>query len=502
MQTICRGILPHTAQAKPPLLMLFVLLGISAIAQADDLYQAAQRLDTRHAAELEQLAVWCDEQGLAEQARKTREVLGPHEPYKLYLPVLPKTAGRTKFPADTPPEVVEWDGRLTRLRRDQSNALYDLARNAVRGRRPSLAYELVLAAIRINPDHEAVRRLLGYQVYRGQWHTAAEVRRLRMGQVWHEKFGWLPKSHVLRYEQGQRLTKGRWITAQQDAELHHDIKSGWQVDSEHYSILNNHSLESGVSLGVKLERLLHIWRQIFLRYYASEAQMVALFDGRARGRRPQMPKFDVVYFRDRDDYNRWLRPTMPNIEVSIGFYHDLSRRAYFFAGKEYHDRTLYHEATHQLFHQSRRVAPDVGRRANFWIVEGIAMFMESLHREGDFYVLGGFQDQRLYAARYRLLKDDFYVPLGELVTYGAEKIQADKRIGMLYSQAAGLTHFLVFYDGGRYRDALVGYLSTVYNGTDDIGTLTELTGTGYARLDQQYRQFMEESVQKAENGGR
>jgi len=188
--------------------------------------------------------------------------------------------------------------------------------------------------------------------------------------------------------------------------------------------------------------------------------------------------------------------------MSVGMYLDGKRTAYFFAGKDYEDRTLYHEATHQLFHQSRPVAPDVGREANFWIVEGIAMYMESLRREGDYYVLGGFDDQRLYAARYRLLEDNFYVPLDELITYGMEKLQTDKRIATLYSQAAGLANFLVFYEGGRYRDALVAYLTAVYDGRDTPRTLAELAGTSYGKLDEQYRRFMEESVRRAEDAGR
>ena len=143
---------------------------------------------------------------------------------------------------------------------------------------------------------------------------------------------------------------------------------------------------------------------------------------------------------------RYGRPCA-NIEISIGMYHDQTRQAYFFAGKDSDDRTLYHEATHQLFHESRPVAPDVGRRANFWIVEGIAMYMESLRQEDGYYVLGGFDDERLNAAQFRLLRDKFYVPLQEFVGYGMEKIQKDPRIGTLYSQAAGLTHFLVYYDG-------------------------------------------------------
>ena len=52
-----------------------------------------------------------------------------------------------------------------------------------------------------------------------------------------------------------------------------------------------------------------------------------------------------------------------------------------------------------------------------------------------------------------------------------EQLQNDRRIATLYSQSAGLTHFLVHYDGGRYRDALVAYLSAVYGGLDSPNTL-------------------------------
>ena len=121
----------------------------------------------------------------------------------------------------------------------------------------------------------------------------------------------------------------------------------------------------------------------------------------------------MVYFRDRDDYAARCGRSMPNIEISIGIY-STRRRAYFFADKQNDDRTLYHEATHQLFHESRPVAPDVGRKANFWIVEGIAMYMESLRQEDGFYVLGGFDDERMHAAQYRLLTRQILRPLGRV----------------------------------------------------------------------------------------
>jgi hypothetical protein len=151
---------------------------------------------------------------------------------------------------------------------------------------------------------------------------------------------------------------------------------------------------------------------------------------------------------------------------------------------------LYHEATHQLFHESRPVAPEVGARGNFWLVEGIALYMESLRAEDGFHVLGGFQDVRIQNARYRLLHDGFYVPLQEFSNLGMHAVQTDKRISQLYSQAAALTHFLIHYDGGRYRDALVAYLSAVYSGRDTLQTLPQLTAASFTELDAQFREFM------------
>jgi hypothetical protein len=474
-------------------LAVSALLGSAAAVRGDELLQAVHDLQAKYAADLKELAAWCEEKGLKEQASLTLNVLGPHDPLKFYIPILPVEVGPGKLPEGASLEITEWDARLSSLRREQSAALYDLARRAVRSRHPGLALELALDAIRANPDNESVRRLFGYQKYQGQWHTLYEIKKLRLGMVWHEKFGWLPKGHVRRYEEGQRYFDGKWISAAEDARRHRNIESGWDIETEHYSIRTNRSLEAAVALGTKLEGLYRVWQQIFVGYYASEADVISLFDDRDRSQRISPMQHQVVYFRDRKEYNRALRASIPNIDISIGMYLDSMRIAYFFAGKDSDDRTIYHEATHQLFHESREVAADVGRRGNFWIVEGIAMFMESLKVENGYYVLGGLDDDRLAAARYRLLHDHFYIPLAQLVGLGMEQLQKDPKIATLYSQSAGLTHFLIHYDHGRYRDALVAYLRAVYSGQDSPETLSLLTGATYGELDKQYREFLEQA---------
>lgn len=463
----------------------------------DELLSAAQQLQTKYAGAIEELAQWCESRGLHEQAAKTRAWRRSYDPYKVYVYVLPHEITSFDPPAGATPDAVEWNRRFVELRKQQAAALYELAKRCIRGRRASLAYDLVLAAGREDPENESVRRVFGYQKFRDGWYTAYELRKLRAGQVWHDRFGWIPKTFVKRYEEGQRYSDNRWVSAEFDAKSRRDIKNGWEIETEHYNIRTNHSLEAGVALGAKLDRFYRIWSQLFIRYYASEASVAALFDGRAKPPASEPPKLAVVYFRNRDDYHNALRTVLPNVEISVGAYVAAAQCAYFFAGDQADDRTLYHEATHQLFHQSRPVAANVGRNANFWIIEGIALYMESLRPEGEYWVLGGQDDIRMEAARVRVLRDRFYLAFAEVAGYGMDRLQAHPQIATLYSQMAGQTHFLICHDQGKYRDALVNYLSAVYSGNEDPAALAKLIGETYLTLDRQYLDFIVEA-EKAE----
>jgi len=463
-----------------------------ANASSVEIAKARAELTAAYAASLGDLARWCDEQGLPEQAMQTREWLLARDPRRLYLVVLPEPVGPPALPAESPQDLVEWDRRFRAARNEQADALFQLARSAIRSNRASLAYELALDAARENPDHEAARRLLGFRQFQGHWRTPYEIDKLRKGSIWHERFGWLPRAHVDRYEQGERYLERekRWISAADDAKRHASISTGWDVETEHYVIRTNHSLEAGVELASRLERLHRVWRQTFVRFYASERDVAQLFQGQGTASRtPRQHR--VIYFSDRADYERSLKRYLPPGVQTSGIYLADQARAYFFANPSEDHSTLYHEATHQLFHESRIPSPAVGRKANFWIIEGIACYMESLSSQAGFDTLGGREAVRYQDARHRRIDDDFYVPLAELVALGMEQLQHDSRIARLYSQSAGLTHFLMHYDGGRYRDALVAYLSTVYSGRDTPLSLAQLSGTGYDILDRQYRDFLE-----------
>ena len=378
---------------------------------------------------------------------------------------------------------------------NDARQIFDAAVAAAKRQEASVAYQLAFQSLHVDPDLQAARKLLGFVRFRDAWQTPFAVRQLSAGKVWTDRFGWLPETHLARYEQGERYYRGRWMPAETEAKLRERISQGWRVESEHYSVLTNDSLESGVQLSERLERLHAVWSQVFAGYVIDDAELLRRFAGkppRSRGIR----QHKVVYYRTRDEYNAALREQQPRIDITLGIYFDHERTAYFFAGAEQDLGTIWHEATHQLFSESRPTTRNVGRSSNFWVIEAVACYMESLreHPTEGYATLGEPDAGRLPAARQRLLQDSFYVPLAELVALGMKDLQADPRIAMIYSQSAGLATFFMQAEGGKYREPFVAYLRAVYDGYAEKNTLAELTGREYPQLDEEYREWMKAGV--------
>jgi hypothetical protein len=166
------------------------------------------------------------------------------------------------------------------------------------------------------------------------------------------------------------------------------------------------------------------------------------------------------------------------------------KMAFFYAGDQSALTTWIHEATHQFFQETGSTAPAVGEASNFWIVEGVALYMESLRAGSGYRTAGGLDARRLQFARYRALTDSFYVPLQQLATYGRQTLQRDDDLRQLYSQAAGFAHFLMHANQRRYHPVLIKYLQAVYEGRDRDTTLVELADVGFEQLDREYREYL------------
>jgi hypothetical protein len=260
-------------------------------------------------------------------------------------------------------------------------------------------------------------------------------------------------------------------------------------------VTSNHSQAAAAELAARLERLHQIWRQLFAGFYLSEREVRELFAG-DRQPRERHRQFHVIYHRDKDDYVAALQRRQPRIAETLGIYFDADREAHFFAGDDQDLATLNHEAVHQLFQETRPAARHVGETANFWIIEGIATYFETLreHRDAEaglYYTIGESSAGRLPSARKRLVVDKFYVPLDELTRLGKDDLQRYGELAKLYSQSTGLAALLMDGEEGRYREPLVVYLTAVYAGRDAADSLSNATGRSNAELDAAYRRYLE-----------
>jgi hypothetical protein len=440
-----------------------------------------------------QLADRCQDQGLLVEARTTHNWLIHRDPNRQYF-FPPASTPPRPLAAETTSARHEWHERFLQLRRQYAAQLFQLIQQSLTREQAFEAFRLLYEVLRQNPDHADARRILGYVQIDGLWRTPFAARLIDNDNVDHPQFGWLPSEHVARYEAGERYFRNRWISADQEQRRRASISQGWRIETEHYLVKTNHSLETGVALGRQLENLYTIWRQLFVGFYTTNEILARRIRGDNIELAPRR-KFKVVFFRDQSEYVRELKKYQPKIELTLGIYLGRQRTAYFYAGSRDGDKTLYHEATHQLFHESHRgrhaTRDEVGLRHNFWIIEGIALYMESIQQHADFLTVGGVESGRLQYARHNVLCGNFFVPLEQLVSLGRIELQTDDRIRLFYSQAAGLTHFLMDGEAGHYRNSLVDFIRTVYNRVDQPSTLAQFCGQSYAALDAGYRQFLD-----------
>ena len=467
--------------------VLFFFVGAFSLiaAESDELILGARQAQADYRRSIEDLAVQHPDDGA-----RIRQVLAPITADRIYLPRLPLEVGALeKVPA------------LREIREQYAEEQFQRARRAAEKKRGNLAMQLAIAAIEANPDHEEIRKLFGFRRHDNCWRTVWEVERLQKGFVDHPRFGWITKEHVLRYEAGERFFKNRWVSVVDEANLRANIDNGWEVDSEHYRLQTNHSLEEGVRLSRRMEHLYRAWKLLFFRFLLSDETLSKMFKETGPSSAP--PRHRVLLYRNKADYVANLRTIEPNteiLEMSGGYYRPATKMAYFFPvdaamdadDAEFVFKTPYHEGTHQLFLETRQPKPP-GQTANFWIVEGIAMFMETLSVEDNHYVLGNIADPRLTAAARHKYEHGYYVPFDKLVRLNHQSFVSFPQVQRLYSQTAGAAHFLMLAEDGRYRDGVVQLLRWVYSGIDKPDSLSTLTGRSFSQLDEEYDRFLQSS---------
>jgi hypothetical protein len=409
--------------------------------------------DSTYRERLTALVTTCHELEMPDEARATEAWYVARDPRRYYL-FLPPASDPTRPSAGASPRVTSWHAKFTDLRREQGERLFEQARTAAEAKQEGAAYRLLHEVLRENPDHAEARRILGYVRGDRGWRHLAPRAKQRRNRGAHPMFGWPSDQY-------------------------------WVVDSEHFAVTTNQSVRGGRQLADYLERVYSAWQQLFYEFWTVPGRLTARFKGQDVSLGPDRT-FDVVLFKDRAEYVRQLSSSEPQIEASIGFYAYTHKTAFFYAGDEAARTTWVHEVTHQFFQESGEVAPKVGERVNFWVVEGVALYMESLLDYDAYFTVGGAEAERLQFARYRRLCEDYYVPLETLVGYGREPFQNADDLPRLYSQCAGLVHGFLDVDRERQRGLFIAYLRNVYRGTSQPESLAREMGQAYSQLDQAY----------------
>ena len=426
------------------------------VVSAADPAESLDSLDRHFARELDTLAVKCDSLGLTEQAKITREWQARRTKGRTLL-FLPPVAKGPELPKETSELVQKWHTKFHSLRQEQAKDLTTIATAflTTKPADPAAAYRLLHEALREDPENRTGREALGHRrsPTGNTWEPYSPPPTVTPGKTPHPKTGW---------QQGKY----------------------WRVDSKHWRIATNQPGAAGADLAKRLEDFHWLWKQTLFEFWSSGAE---LEQGIANQRALTEPgiQLNVLLFRNRDEYVKYLS-AQPNIGLTQGFYSDAQQTSIFFVGDETVHPTWYHEAAHQLFQQWRGTPQGVGEKQNFWMVEGAAMYVESLQNHGGYWTIGGWQADRLQIPRYRALNGDKGLPLQQLVALGRDQVQSSPDIRKLYSQSAATAHFLFDHSNLAYRSAGTALLREIYRQNDERTSLAQFNGASFEELDVDY----------------
>lgn len=216
-----------------------------------------------------------------------------------------------------------------------------------------------------------------------------------------------------------------------------------RLETANFKIVSHADAATTQAIARQLEHFHALWTQVFYPLWAPPNVTTARFSGRnATWSRRQT--FDVVLCKDRADYLKVLGADEANIGVSVGYYNPDSQTSFFYPNEQL-TATLYHEVTHQLLAEASVLKGNnrAGSENDFWIVEAVALYVESLTNHNYHWRVGGWLAPRMQAARYRALHDGYWSDWDSFTAGSMDVWKSDPDISKRYTHAAGLAHFFL-----------------------------------------------------------
>ena len=426
-----------------------------------------------------------------EQARLARKRLEKFAPDRAAGLEIPKDLPAKNPDGAEAEKLQAMRNRLQRLEDDHANRLVRFAESCYTNGLVSRAYELMFEVLKHNPDQHAARLNTGFAKWKDQWVTKFAFGRLRQGLEDHPRLGWLPKALLPKYDAGQRLLDGRWVTPDQERAVRGTWEKAWEIETAHYRIRTNKGLEEGVEFGRRAEELYDIFFRAFIGYFNPKKHSEILFKVDDR---PAEKKHLIYYFATREDYEaegKAKHGGMFGGRLPLGYYTTADLACHFYYTGRFDLSTLYHEGAHQLFAESR--PDDAGGGwggGGYWVVEGIACYLETLKREadGDFRVGDPGNGRIRHAAAQ--VKEGKQKPLRALMAMDQGAfLQGDALSN--YNQSAAVVLFLMHGRDGRYREDFVRLIDQVYRGKGgSLDALAAMLGVPGDPLEKEWLEFM------------
>ncbi len=436
------------------LLVWAATVALSGAAWTQEIAPAALEFD-RAAMQKEMLRLEriCNDLGLAAEARQTRRWLAQErgDQRAFYLPI------ELVSEDSSDSRRASWAQHFNRARRKFAQYLFHRARSLSAEGNEQEAFLTLWHVLREDPSQVDAKRILG----RLATATTSQPR-VRRINVRHAEFGWPAKSYS-------------------------------RIETPNFQLTTRAGKKESVELARQLETFYALWQQVFYPLWARPGFIEKKLSGSYTPWKPSRDEIEVVLLRDREDYLDFLGVAEKNIGVSVGYYRPQARKSFFYPAPN-SSATLFHELTHQLLAEATHIGAqvDVGSDRDFWLVEGIALYMESLANRGNYWTLGGVESPRLQTARYRAVRDGFWPAWSEFTAGSMDSWKQDPNIARLYTHAAGLTH--VFLDGldGQpgSREAWMRSLTSVYQGRGDFGELWKRLGGDDRAAQRHYQAWM------------
>jgi len=405
----------------------------------------------------------------------------------------------------TPTESVEatYESMVESLPSDDAQAWYEAALWCKKNYMSERATELAERAIRINPDHQGARGLLGYVQHEGRWMTLAEKMKAR-GFVRHGG-RWVRAQAARKLEQGLVLLDGRWVTPEEANRRKGLVQylGKWMTRSaagklharrlrewDRAKLLPAVEQSGGVSTRPMpvAETDHYVVRAVGSNEMAQAVAkfMEALYDklGKTfRFHRKPSGRFKVYVFNTRQQFGRFAAAMNITLNKNaIGFFDPLSRViAAYFTGTPGQDviRVLAHEGTHQFIHMVEGVPPPL------WLDEGLAEYFGAVEWDGNEIRTGLVNHLRL-AELFAMVATGNHIPLG-ILFHSRERLLFGPP---QYAEAWGLVYFFFNYRDGAYIPLFSQFFAAVKSGENQDAAFRRITGMPLAHFERLWLNYV------------